>query len=337
MLIYATSAYSDPEPIQSFLALAKFGKRHRLTEDANDADAILFVENSRYHEDAFFSRLKSHPLVRRHRERCFMYNEHDRPWCILPGMYCSMPKNRFNHGRQRATRYIRLLNPVDSQPSDQPDILFSFVGNSRIPLRRQILQLRSSRALLEDTSSFNAFFAHQATGNHARYADVLRRTKFVLCPRGAGTSSIRLFETLRAGRVPLIVADQWVAPEGPDWASCSIRVNEHDIARIEQIAVDAEPRWDEMAANARQVWNEWFADEVMFDRIGDALEALRKCRLISEQIAQRIPSYAELDWRLRRGLYFIRSHGSRKTLQNNSAATKDRSTISRAVPSGQPK
>jgi hypothetical protein len=335
MRIYATSAYSDPEPIHSFLTLAKFGKRHHLTEELNNADAILFVENSRYHEDAFFSRLKRHPLVRLHRDRCFMYNEHDRPWCIFPGVYCSMPKSRFNYRRQRATRYIRLLNPVDPHPSERPDILFSFIGNSRITLRRQILQLRSSRAILEDTSSFNAFFADRVGGNHARYAEVLRRSKYVLCPRGAGTSSIRLFETLRAGRVPIIVADQWVAPEGPDWASCSLRVNERDIAYIERIAADAEPRWHAMAANARQVWTEWFADEVLFDRIGDAIEDLRKCRLISERIAQRIPSYAEWDWRSRRALHFIRSRWRHKTSRNNSVAANDQSPVSRVVQSVQ--
>jgi Exostosin family len=336
MRIYATSAYPEPEPIQSFVTLARFGKRHHLTDDANDADAILFVENSRYHEDAFFSRLKNHPLVRQHRERCFMYNEHDRPWCILPGVYCSMPKSQFNHRRQRATRYIRLLNSVDSFSSDQPDILFSFVGNSRIPLRRKILQLRSSRAILEDTSIFNPFVTKSTTGDHTRYAEILRRSKFVLCPRGAGTSSIRLFETLRAGRVPIIVADQWVAPEGPDWSTCSLRINECDIDHIEQIAADAEPRWANMAADARQVWAAWFADEVLFDRIGDAIEDLRRCRLIPEQIAQRIPSRAEWDWRARRALNFLSFRLNRANSPKLFIA-ENHASVSHAVPSIQTK
>jgi hypothetical protein len=319
MLIYVTSAYSDPEPIQSFLGLAAFGKRHRLTERAIDADVILFVENSRYHQDPFFSCLKKHWLVRRHRERCFMYNEHDQPWCILPGLYCSMPKHRFNYRRQRATRYIRLLNPVDSCLSDKPDTLFSFVGNSQIPLRRQILGLSSSRAILEETSSFNAFLSDGQTNNHIRYAEVLRRTKFVVCPRGSGTSSIRLFETLRAGRVPIIVSDQWVAPEGPDWSSCSLRVNERDVAHIEKLVTDTEPRWEKMANHARHVWREWFSDEVLFDRIGDALEDIRKCHPVPERIMQRIPSLAEWDWRVRRGFQLLRSRWIRSNSQSNSS------------------
>jgi exostosin family protein len=326
MLIYATSAYSDPEPINSFLRLASHGKRHALTADINRANAFLFVENSRYHEDAFFSRVKRHPLVQQHRERCFMYNEHDCPWSLLPGLYCSMPRRSFDSKRQRATRYIRLLNPVDTEPSDPPDILFSFLGNSKLPLRRRLLKLRNPRAILEDTSSFNAFFSKQQTNNHTRYAEVMRRSKFVLCPRGSGTSSIRLFETLRAGRVPIIISDQWVAPEGPDWSSCSLRVRERNIDGIAELLSSIEPRWPEMASAARQMWNEWFSDEVLFDRMGDALDDIKRCRRISERMAQRIPSISAWQWRMHRAFHFVRSQLSQSGTSETTAPRPARQT-----------
>jgi hypothetical protein len=312
MRIFATSAYSDTEPIESFLRLASHGTRHRLTTDVREADAILFIENSRYHEDAFFSRLKRSRLVKQYRERCFMYNEHDRPWCVLPGVYCSMPRKWFSRRRQRATRYIRLLNQVDTDTSDKPDILFSFLGNSRIPLRRNLLGLKNPRAIIEDTSSFNAFFTRGKGIQHSRYADVLRRSKFVLCPRGGGTSSIRLFETLYAGRVPIIISDEWVAPDGPDWQTCSLNVRERDISELGQIVTDLEPRWPEMASAATQVWKDWFCDKVLFDHIGDALSAIALDRVIPESLAQRIPSVPEWDWRLRRGIRHSLSSASKQ-------------------------
>jgi hypothetical protein len=333
MQIFPTSAYSDTEPIESFLRLARHGKRHRLTANVNEADAILFVENSRYHEDPFFSRLKRHPLIEQHRERCFMYNEHDRPWCVLPGLYCSMPRRWFDPARQSATRYVKLLNHVDTSGSDKPDILFSFLGNSQIPLRREILRLKNPRAILEDTSSFNAFFAKEHTNSHTRYADVLRRSKFVLCPRGSGTSSIRLFETLRAGRVPIIISDQWVAPDGPNWSSCCLRVLERNIAEVAQLASDMEPRWSEMADAGRQVWNDWFADEVLFDRFGDALAAISGRRMIPEFVAQRIPSIPEWDWRLHRGIHHMSSHlrWERRGTHENSSAVGGKIATSHAT------
>lgn len=308
MLIFVTSAYSDPEPISSFLRMASHSRRHCLTADPAKADVILFVENSRYHQDAFFSRLKRHPLVRKYRELCFMYNEHDRPWCVLPGLYCSMPSRWFDSARQVATRYIRLLNPVETSLSDKPDLLFSFMGNSQhTPVRARLLKLRHPKAIIEDTISFNAFFAIGNTKNHERYADLVRRSRFVLCPRGAGTSSIRLFETLRAGRVPIIIADQWVAPEGPDWAKCSVRVREDQIDQIPELVSEIDPQWPQMALFARKTWATWLSDEVLFDHMGDALSELLERRRIPEKLAQRVPSIREWDWRLRRAFHRVRS------------------------------
>ncbi|HXM63310.1 MAG TPA: exostosin family protein [Terriglobales bacterium] len=226
-----------------------------------------------------------------------------------------------------------MLNPVDTTLSDKPDVLFSFLGNSQIALRREILKLKNPRAILEDTSTFNAFFAEERTNNHARYANVLRRSKFVLCPRGSGTSSFRLFETLRAGRVPIIISDQWVAPEGPNWSSCSLQVQERNIAEIGPLALNMEGRWPEMADAARQVWNDWFSDEVLFDRFGDALAAILERRVIPEFAAQRIPNILEWDWRLRRGVHHLSSRfpWNRRATHRNVLAGGDKIATSHAA------
>lgn len=298
MQIFVTSAYPDPEPLNSFLAMAAHGTRHRLAGSLQSADAILFVENSHYHDDVFFSRLKQNEIVRRFRDRTFMYNEHDRPWPLLPGLYCSMAARWFDPSRQIATRYIRLFNMVDVSSSSE-DILVSFMGRAGTALRRRIVRLSHPRAAFIDTSDFNAFFAGTDTPNHKKYADVLRRSKFVVCPRGVGTSSIRLFECLHAGRVPIIVSDQWVEPEGPDWSACSIRVPESEIESIPRIAEQAESRWPEMSGAAREVWARYFDDKVYFDRVGDALAVLLSRHACLNSRARRMPSLPEAYWRVR--------------------------------------
>ncbi len=302
MRLFITSAYPDLEPLKSFRAIAAHGVRHRVAESPQSADAILFVENSHYHDDLFFSRLKRNPLVHRFREQTFMYNEHDRPWLLLPGLYCSMPARWFDRSRQIATRYIRLLNPVDVSTSSG-DLLVSFMGRARTALRKRIVCLSHPNSVFTDTSDFSAFFSGTDTPNHKKYADVLRRSKFVVCPRGVGTSSIRLFECLRAGRVPIIVSDQWVEPEGPDWSTCSIRVPERDVERIPQIAEEAESRWREMASAARKVWATYFDDKVYFDRVGDALTALLSRRSWRESRAQRMPTVPGTYWRVRMAMH----------------------------------
>ena len=312
MKVFVTSAYPEPEPnarsqppepITTFQRMAQSARRHSVADSPESADAILFIENSRYHNDPFFWHLKHHPLVSQFRQRVFMYNEHDTPWLVLPGLYCSMRKRWFDPKAQMATRYIRLLNPVDVETNGEEDLLFSFMGQARTRLRQRIALLKHPRGVLEDTSKFDAFFAVGKQDNHLRYADVLRRSKFVVCPKGVGTSSIRLFECLRAGRVPIIVSDQWVEPEGPEWAKFSIRVAENAIESIPEVAERAESQWPEMSRLAKDAWARYFADEVFFDRVGDNLQTLME-RGGSAKRGITVPG---VYWRVRMSAHLIAS------------------------------
>jgi hypothetical protein len=99
-----TSAYPPERALLTLRACAaqdRFGV-HQLVEDPEDADFILFVENAHY-DDPYYRRLLAHPWVARYPEKVFMYNETDEPWCVLPGLYCSMPKRSFSRQRQRAS------------------------------------------------------------------------------------------------------------------------------------------------------------------------------------------------------------------------------------------
>ena len=73
-------------------------------------------------------------------------------------------------------------------------------------------------------------FAHAAVDAKRTDADFIRRTRFVLCPRGQGVSSIRLFEVMKSGRVPVIISDAFVPPalQGrTGWTDAAIFVREH--------------------------------------------------------------------------------------------------------------
>ena len=71
--------------------------------------------------------------------------------------------------------------------------------------------------------------------SRARYVGSIKDSAFVLCPRGGGTSTFRLFETMMLGRVPVILSDQWVPRVGPDWESFSLRVMERDVSKVPRL------------------------------------------------------------------------------------------------------
>ena len=44
------------------------------------------------------------------------------------------------------------------------------------------------------------------------YARSITASKFVLCPRGYGPNSVRMYETLALGRIPIIISDGFKLP-----------------------------------------------------------------------------------------------------------------------------
>ncbi|HEY3269264.1 MAG TPA: exostosin family protein [Armatimonadota bacterium] len=305
MKIHIVSAYPDPEPIATFRAMAAMDSvgRHQTVDAPELADIILFVENSHYHDDRTFHRLIRHPLVRRYREKCMMYNEHDNPWCVLPGVYCSMPVRYFTRTRLRAGPYVKTVNPyIDRIAASEadPDLLYSFVGARNVPVRDRVLELPSENAVIKDTTQFKPHEVTAAEGQAAFqfYADVLTRSRFVLCPRGAGTSSFRLFETMQAARVPVILADQWAPPEGPDWESFAVRIPEADVASTPSLlAAYSTERWQEMRASARAAWETWFGPDVLFDYIAEGCCDILRSRRVPERYARFVPHPAYVNLR----------------------------------------
>lgn len=59
------------------------------------------------------------------------------------------------------------------------------------------------------------------------FRDILDETVFSLCPSGTGPNSIRLWEAMINGSIPVILADTWAAPGDPAlWEAATIRVPE---------------------------------------------------------------------------------------------------------------
>lgn len=253
--------------------------QHVLVDDPDEAEVILFVDPHQHPSDWRQRAIRRHPYVRAFPDRVFVYDERDLPCDSLPGVYVAMPRGSFDPRRHRAFAYYRLANNVRDVPGDDPDLLFSFQGRDVGPVRPAVFALSHPRKVVEDTSRHDFFGGHGALLDDARhrYREVMGRSKFVLCPRGSGTSSFRLFEALACGRVPVVVSDDWVAPQGIDWQTCSVRVPEREVSTIPDRLEALEPEWCGLSAAARSVYREWFADDVWFHRVVEHCRELRDC------------------------------------------------------------
>jgi hypothetical protein len=221
--------------------------------------------------------LRGTEFFRKYRRKLVVYSADDDQFPSLPGLYPSLPASWRPRGWALGAHY--LSSHIHRFPFARPgsrtkDLAFSFCGSSRThPVRERILRLPARRdAVLFDSSSRNEpVWWHKSDHQELiqQYQDVLERSRFFICPRGVSHSSIRLFECMESGSVPVIVSDDLALPVGPDWDRCSLRVAERDVDSIPDVVARAEPDAARMAAAARAYWEDYFAP----DRTANSLVA----------------------------------------------------------------
>jgi hypothetical protein len=136
------------------------------------------------------------------------------------------------------------------------------------PVRRKLmkasLEKRWSDISVRDTSEdfIGSLRAQQLDRHNAlKQAFVLDTlaAKFALCPRGEGASSFRIFEAMQLGRPPVIIADDWSPPPGPDWKSLCVFVKERNIRHLREILRDVEPDAGALGRHAREAWEQFYS------------------------------------------------------------------------------
>jgi hypothetical protein len=287
--------------------------RHFQVDHPNLADVILFLESNRFKSQHDFSCFQKTSLLQQFPHKCFALNYADSPVAFLPGLYVCLPRQSYDPGWTRAIPYpwaspnkeLATFNPQ----LDHPEFKLSFRGSISHPIRQKVLDLMTVHHELGPSSQIQRWFNHTSDEQLA-YLQEISNSQFVLCPRGIGTSSYRLYEVLSLGRVPIIISDDWVPPEGVDWNSCSIRIAEGRVGELPSIIDHFISRWPEMSVAAANVWHSCFRESVLADFLFDQLESL---------FFSRVPlndwSYLEDRWRSysfrRQNQWDLKSKGKR--------------------------
>jgi hypothetical protein len=103
------------------------------------------------------------------------------------------------------------------------------------------------------------------------YVQALRTSVFALCPSGAGPNSIRLWEALGFGAIPVILADTLHLPGDAElWQQAALRLPEtaEAVAALPQrlAALRQEPeRLAAMQAAGRQLWQRYGPHDFVAD------------------------------------------------------------------------
>lgn len=253
--------------------LDPFGQHH-LTDDPEKADLILFAEQGT--AGKFVEMVRAHPLYRRYPQKCFVFDNADFCCPTVPGIYASLPEEKYKLGYTRTGFYFLFSdNPfVIPRPcTGKEPYLATFVGAKRTHLiREKFFQFGRGDIYVRDTSGYSQRSLFESDPPERErvwreYADAMADALFSLCPRGQSPGSIRLSESMKMGRACVIVSDAWHPNDEVNWSEFSIRVPERDVERIPEILDRERHRAPQMGARARQVWEEHFSERVRFHRI----------------------------------------------------------------------
>jgi len=273
-------------------------KKYSLTSDPESADMIL-VGNVR--EKNGGKKIMNHDLINKYPNKCFSLSDQDSPLILNRGIYASgTKKSKLSFGRVRTGSYTiygdHHHNPFIQNHSFsnksylEKEYLLTFIGRNSHRIRDSIFNLKHERPDIYIENSAKRFYLWgrqeyaEKIERQKYYYNILLKSKFSLCPRGAGASSMRLFESMKLGIAPIIVSDEWILPKGPKWNEFSIFIKEKNIRHLEEIVESHSDNYHRMGQKARKAFDEYFAEDVYFNYVIDSCLDIMNKQLIPEVI-----------------------------------------------------
>jgi hypothetical protein len=273
--------------------LMRASKDQSCIEVSNPAEANLILITGILEKNTFET-LRNNSVWRKYPEKCFGYSEIDNPPAFLRGVYSSAVawKGVFNrmqscgysgHGGWSENR-CSSTTPFYTFPKKY---LFSFIGRKSHPVRKRIFRTAwpdNEILIIDTTRSYDHFKSIDKAGERmqAGYWEVLSQSKYALCPRGAGASSIRLFEAMQAGVAPVIISDAWIPALGPIWNEFAIFIPERKTSKIYEVVKSHESEFAERGRLAAAAYARWFSKQAAWEQLLAAVRVIRDTQQLPE-------------------------------------------------------
>lgn len=128
-----------------------------------------------------------------------------------------------------------ISSPLNNTPSEIPtykDILYSFHGAETHKIRTELVNTLKNEGLAsKEYVTFDVL-------NIKDYYDVLKRSIFVLSPRGYGITSFRMYEAMHYGCIPVYISDKFWEPFNLPF-DYGIKIKPNQIKDIRSILANA--------------------------------------------------------------------------------------------------
>jgi hypothetical protein len=242
------------------------------------ADHLVINETSLFKERRYIRRLMNDPLIGRFPHKTITLSTDDSATGLFPGLYVALSAKAFSKQLYRAVPYPKLVNPLVEKAAPPTGTakkyLASWRGNtkSNARLRKGMIQVfgGNPRFCLETS---DRWFDHNED-EHRKYVELVQSSQFSLCPAGWASATYRIYDSMALGVCPVILADQWVRPEGPKYDEFCVFVRERSFGELEKILDRYADEAEDRGRRAYKAWHEFFAGDRMMDYYVDAFSSL---------------------------------------------------------------
>ena len=157
------------------------------------------------------------------------------------------------------------------------NLLYSFIGGYqsvhyltdirlkifKIPGRSDICIINSGSWHFNDivyNKSQNIYLKENKPKNHdlktETYNNILLSSRFSLAPSGSGPNSIRFWESLAVGAIPVLLSDTLELPHHPDWNDAIVFLKESELSKLDDELSKISPEKEEsMRKKCIEIYN----------------------------------------------------------------------------------
>lgn len=272
------------------------GGRHENASGFEDAEIVVLVESQTWKDRHHSSRLHREPVLQGACGKVVTLNYEDSPAGFLPGAYSSLSPLAFNEAQHISWPLLFLPNEdvykvtLDTFRDVERELLFSFVGAPSHPLRQRLFSKYGEGEGRFKVIEMKRWYNYSEEEKRS-FVDDIWRSDFVLCPRGATAYSHRISEVMALGRVPVVIADDWVPFSIPE-KGYYIHIPEADVEKCEEILGNHRGEARQQGVHAREVWQKYFSPNNRAGAVVDALAKVRQSGATLRTYQKRWDSYA---------------------------------------------
>lgn len=248
--------------------------RHTVVSRPKDADLIILMESNLHKRAQSIRGYLSEPVLLEHCSKVCCINYEDSPAGFLRGLYTSLEGGKFDPTLHKSWPAIFLPNEEIYKLTNEqiwncrPIYRFTFVGSRSHPLRGELIRRFSNPAGKYKVLEAKSWYNHGPAELLSYVRDSLL-SEFILCPRGHAGYTHRIAEAMALGRVPVIIADDWIPFSIPE-TDYFIRLPESKLDDLEDFLDEKQPEAATLGRRAREVWLKHFSRQ---GRAAAAVEA----------------------------------------------------------------